>query len=85
MSGAELPTRVLATELVTSLQGRASVATDFGYDHVIKYASRSLGMRVEDLEHEPLLGMGRSNLRPTHETTVAAESDDGHILVSSWR
>ena len=79
MHEAELTMRMQATNLRIALHRRPAV--DAGIDHrdTIDDATIILGSRVQNLDHEPPIGMSVTHVGPAHVPTVPADPDAGQL------
>lgn len=58
--------RMQATKLGIALHRRAAVVADIDYRDAFDDANIVLGPRVQDLDHEPPIGMSVTHVGPAH-------------------
>jgi hypothetical protein len=63
---AELAARVQTPKLAVPLHGCPAIGAELQHRHAIENATIALGMSIEHLDHEPLIGMGIAHLYPAH-------------------
>jgi hypothetical protein len=80
MHETELSMRMLTTELGVTLHRRSPVGTDVDHRNPIEDALIVLGVCVESLDHEPLIGMCSTHVFPAHTSRVATASDCEQLL-----
>jgi hypothetical protein len=76
----ELAVRMLTPQLGVALHRGPTIYTLVDHGDPIVDALIVFRMRVQRLDHEPLLGVCSTHFRPAHGFTVAAESDIEQLL-----
>jgi hypothetical protein len=80
MHEAELALRVLAAKLGVSFHRRPAIRARVDHGDPIEDASIVLGVCVERLDHEPLIGMCSAHLGPTHALTQPPDLTSSKFL-----
>jgi hypothetical protein len=83
MHEAELTMGVLAPELGIALHCCAAVNAMIDHRDPIVDAMVVLGVCIERFDHEPLIGMCITHLRPAHASTVVAAADIEQLLATA--
>lgn len=66
MHETELPLRVLPSQLAIAAKRSGAVRADLQHRDPIEDASVRLGVGLQRLDHQPVVGMGRTDIRPAH-------------------
>lgn len=80
MHETELSMRVFAAKFGVPLHRGTSVGADVDHCNSIEDALIVLGVCVERLDHEPLIGMRNTHLFPAHVPRVGTDSDSEQLL-----
>jgi hypothetical protein len=76
---AELAMRLLAPKLRAALHRRSTIHERVDHLDAIEHAMVVLAMSFKRLDHEPLIGMLRADLAPSHATTLIGSCDSDQL------
>jgi hypothetical protein len=62
----EFPLGVLPVQLLVTPQRRCSIRANLDYGHLVQFAAISLGVGLQRIYDEPLIGVSLTDRCPTH-------------------
>jgi len=71
--------RMKATKLGIALHRRPAAVANIDHRDTIDDATIILGTRVQNLDHEPLIGMSVTHVGPPHVPTVLTDPGSGNF------
>jgi len=80
---AEFSMWVLVSQLAIALHRRPTIRADVDHSDPIQDATIVRGMRIQSLDHEPLIRMSSAHLGPEHVFTLPADRGREQLLDSS--